>query len=929
MKKTKRRLLAALLSFVLLMTTVISINTEIVFAATSGTCGDKATWSYNVIRKTLTISGTGAIKDYRDTNISVIGTETAPWREYKTVMTTIVVNSGITEIGDYAFYNCEKVTSVSLPTTLTKLHGYGAEAFDTDIVNLGKTYGCFQECTSLESITLPASLIEIEPFAFLGCTALKRIDIPNNVTTIGNYAFYQCTALNRLSLGTGLTDLGKNSFRETTALKNIAWNENMTTIPNRAFMESGLVRVDIPETITSIGTRAFANNVFLTDFTVRNRSLTFNGDLINGCHTSIVVHGYTGSTAEEFANKYGYPFESLDTCPHEHTHTNISVAATCEGEGTEQTICDDCEQVIRETTIPATGHTWGDPIDVDDQTEENGHVYNTYQCSVCNEYKNEIVHATNITLNPDDLTGSTDIGDIGSGIGDVGSTIGDIGSGIGSGSGIGDIGDIGSGIGDITSGIDTSALDTTVYVWVDGYYTKTVVRDADCTTPGLERYKCEVEGCGQTETHVIPSHHTVTSWVVTKAATCTEDGTRTGKCTICGETVTETIKATGHSYDKDNPNQIIENTEDGHTHKIYTCSKCGESVTEYVHNEWIDGYYTARSTTYDNCELPGVELDVCDLCNEYRTVEIPPKGEHDLYVVSTTDPDCTKRGRINKACHNCNYTTIEYTDALGHDYVLDQSKSEDATCTTQGSNFYKCSRCSNSKTEAVQPLGHLPDESSYVTDKAPDCENAGRGHGTCLRCGEQYNETIPALGHDFQDVEEDLTAEDKPGHVRVTPVCTRCNTRQNAEVVHKEWTEGNYEVNATVPATCITGAQEIRNCKICGTEGRVQVSEPAGHMFAYKGSLYGVPYEGEVTADGVSFRCSICGTKDVKSMEDVASYWTFDVVGSKPNRTGTDNTSYLDMNGDGIINGRDLAYIRNLTAQQEALKAEAEANPPE
>ncbi len=950
MKKISKRILAALFAAVLLCTTLFSLNIGTAFAATSGSCGTNATWSYNASTHTLTISGTGATKDYRDTTNKILRTEQAPWIEYKEQIQKVVVNSGITEIGDYAFFECVALTSVSLPDTLQKLDGWGGA-----VGNVDKTYGCFQSCTALENITLPSSLLEIESYVFNGCTALKKIEIPNNVTTIGKYAFFECSALERVSFGNAVTSLGENAFRNT-GLKRINWNEALTAIPNSAFFGSGLVEVELPETIQSVGQTAFKNCTFLRDFTVNNRNTSFNGNVCEGSNQSITVHGHSGSTAQTFAEQYSYAFVSLDACPHTNTHQQISKEATCAETGTLQTICDDCGAVILETEIPATGHEWGDPVEELDCTQEDGHIYKSYVCSVCGDTKTDAVHQYTSGIDPTNID-PTAINFDASNLTELANLI---------------------------RNFDWSELsEEPIYVWVDGYYTKTVLRQSSCTQYGGEYYKCDVEGCNKRELRPLLPHHTVTNWTVTKQASCTEDGTKTGTCTECGETVTETIKATGHTYNTETPAEQWDDDEDGHTHKVYICETCGTEIEEYVHNEWIEGFYTPTQTTYDNCEMPGLELDKCDVCGTLRTQTIPPRGEHDLYETSRTEPDCTARGRIYLACHNCSFTTVEYTPALGHDYVIDESNSTEATCTENGYEFYRCTRCSASKTETVEALGHTPVEGSFVTDKAPGCETAGSGHGTCERCNEAYTLTMPALGHNYENQETDLTAEGKPGHVLSVPVCTRCNQRDTGEIVHKEWTEGNYTVTLTTPATCTVGKTEVRQCTLCNKIGTVEAEPAPGHMWHYSGILTsdmlpanalsgitlpgvsvddltgnaaiknalnnlpvtaevtdnGVAYHGNVTADGVAFLCPHCLNTVIKPIAEVRALWSFDVLNTAPNRTGapikdeageitgeeTDQTSYLDLNGDGIINGKDWGYIKTLTAAQEQAIADKEA----
>ncbi|MBQ8077227.1 MAG: hypothetical protein IJ235_02470, partial [Eubacterium sp.] len=106
------------------------------------------------------------------------------------------------------------------------------------------------------------------------------------------------------------------------------------------------------------------------------------------------------------------------------------------------------------------------------------------------------------------------------------------------------------------------------------------------------------------------------------------------------------------------------------------------------------------------------------------------------------------------------------------------------------------------------------------------------------------------------------------------------------------------------------------------------------------GNAVEIPFTGSVTADGVEFRCQHCGRTTTRHIAEVKALWSFDVLNTAPQRTApvtynkgeedeyteeTNQTSYLDMNGDGIINGKDLAYIKTLTAQEQAAVEAAES----
>ena len=150
-----------------------------------GTCGDSLTWT--LVDGTLTISGTGEMYDYSYE-------EPAPWNSDKENITTVVIGSGATTIGQYAFYNCTSMTSVVIPSGVTSIGNYA-----------------FCECTDLKSVTIPSSVTSIGAYVFYKCS-LTSVIIPEGVTSIGEYAFCNCTKLASLTIPGTVTSIGSNAF---------------------------------------------------------------------------------------------------------------------------------------------------------------------------------------------------------------------------------------------------------------------------------------------------------------------------------------------------------------------------------------------------------------------------------------------------------------------------------------------------------------------------------------------------------------------------------------------------------------------------------------------------------------------------------------------------------------------------------------------
>lgn len=153
--------------------------------------------SYSLVDGTLTISGTGRMEDY--TLISYFdGTTDSPWSSQSETITSIVIEQGITYIGEWAFFNCRYLTSVTIADSVTSI---GSSAFQ----NCGIFTGI--ETIGIESIVLPDSVTMIGNSAFSGCTNLSSITIPASITSIGSGAFNGCLSLTSITIPASVTSM--------------------------------------------------------------------------------------------------------------------------------------------------------------------------------------------------------------------------------------------------------------------------------------------------------------------------------------------------------------------------------------------------------------------------------------------------------------------------------------------------------------------------------------------------------------------------------------------------------------------------------------------------------------------------------------------------------------------------------------------------
>ena len=192
------------------------------------------TWKLDA-NGTLTISGTGAMKDYNDND------NRSPIYKNSSVK-KIVVEKGVTSIGESAFENCSSLTSVMIPDS---------------VISIGTS--AFHSCSRLPSITIPDSVTSIGNFAFEACNSLSSITLSNNITSIGNWAFHGCH-LTSITIPDSVTSIGAMAFHSCSNLKSITIPDSVTSIESAVFYNcTSLTSITIPDSVTSIGESAFSN----------------------------------------------------------------------------------------------------------------------------------------------------------------------------------------------------------------------------------------------------------------------------------------------------------------------------------------------------------------------------------------------------------------------------------------------------------------------------------------------------------------------------------------------------------------------------------------------------------------------------------------------------------------------------------------------
>ena len=178
------------------------------------------------------------------------------------------------EIGEKAFTDCSRLTSLILPVGITSI-GYDAFAY----------------CSGLTSLTLPAGITSIGEYAFYGCSGLTSLTLPAGITEIGESTFSDCSGLTSLTLPDGITSIGSRAFYGCSGLTSLTLPAGITSIGDDTFYGcSGLTSLTIPDGVTKIGKYAFSNCSYLTSLTIPSSVNSLGDYAFKNCSSLQSVH---------------------------------------------------------------------------------------------------------------------------------------------------------------------------------------------------------------------------------------------------------------------------------------------------------------------------------------------------------------------------------------------------------------------------------------------------------------------------------------------------------------------------------------------------------------------------------------------------------------------------------------------------------------
>ncbi len=230
---------------------------------------------------------------------------------------SVKISESVTFITWYTFTGCQSLTHIEISEDNNYYCSVDGVLFSKDKTSLIK----YPPAKTDSEYDIPDSVSSIESFAFVLCINLKSVTIPGSVSSTGYEVFGYSGSLTSVTIRDGFKIIESGLFYECTSLESITIPDSVTSIGSVAFYGcTSLESITIPDSVTSIGRGAFNSCTSLESITIENPECDIYDDVytISNCedenyypYFNGTIYGYTNSTAQAYAEEYGYDFVSI------------------------------------------------------------------------------------------------------------------------------------------------------------------------------------------------------------------------------------------------------------------------------------------------------------------------------------------------------------------------------------------------------------------------------------------------------------------------------------------------------------------------------------------------------------------------------------------------------------------------------------------
>lgn len=556
-------------------------------------------------------------------------------------LTCMFLDDGITTIGDHAFYKDEYLSAINMPRKLELIDKYAFYGCDT------LTFVRARNCSRLR---------RIEDHAFYSCTMLAELRLPEGLTYIGPWAFAWDRILGQedttLGLPSSLQTISTGAFAFVNHHKNLNIPANVTSIGDYAFMcdyyMNNLTFSPGDKKLT-IGVAAFAGDNHMKSVDLSNRVAQIDKCAFAGCE--LLEEAYFGDKIDTIQAR---AFTSVDAA------LQLAIKTVLNG--------------ILDPDNPDGNEEHAD--DIAAGLTQIAKVTQLKRAIFKNDPAKSIYAAADSNRSfPDDCV---------------------VYYPQGSYTWLAELKDDGT-----WQGYQTG-------FWHGDHiaaFTDTVVAPT-CTEQGYTHHVCTVKGCTYApvdDTYVAATDHT---WVKTQTLppTCTEKGTQFYKCSVCGATRTEKIAPLGHDLSRCDLKPAATCTQPGRA--VGTCARCGVQIDEVIPAKGHD-YSYAETSVAPTCTEPGHYKGTCPTCGKDYDDVVPALGHDWGEWVTSIEPTVSTVGYRYHVCNRdgCGYREGEDIPKL-HTHTWDAGVvTQKPTAAEPGVRTYTCTVCGQTRTETIPATG--------------------------------------------------------------------------------------------------------------------------------------------------------------------------------------------------------------------------------